>query len=355
MGDKRVGDYFRNFKDQYDLEHLKQKVLSMGYTVEDINDAIVELHDGKDNKDKSEEKEDILKVHEAAIQDFSVPVSKTGITPGTVPVQGAGLPGTASTVANIPTGSGATPVATMANPNNPVTVSPPQNIKPATNLNQPNVNNAVSSGPATPLNASSSPFEMGTEGSVKGKASIWFKIAGISGILGFLLAIVAFFPIGTTAKQSVILGALFLFLIYFVGFILLGKRHNKKLISVISWIFIILIFLSMIFIVTLMIKPDLINFSDFNSFKNDTSASDIWNSIKGLGAKWLSIVGFVLGLLFILGILFGSGFLKLKEDIKLAKVTGLLFLVGSIMILIGIGPLILFVAFVLSVVVLSKE
>lgn len=339
MSDKRVVDYFRNYKNEYGLEHLKKKVLSMGYSYEDISNALIELDKESVGWKPREIKDDILKVQEAPVQNLNAPVIRTGLIPGTVPNQNVAVQSsTLSNLTNIPVGASLTNSAVSAPITQPV---------------QQNVNNAVSGGPAVPLNATATPYDFGADAGMKTKGSVWFKIAGISGILGFLLLIVAGFLDGIV-NQSLMLGALFLFLIYFVGFIILGKRHNKKLISIVSWIFIILIFLSIVLIIVMMIKPDLELISKGDIF-SATSLTELWDAIKEFGTKLLIIFGSIFGVLFILGILFGVGFLKLKNDVKLAKVTGMLFLIGTITNLILIGPLILFVAFVLSVVILTKE
>ena len=68
MGDERVINYFRNYKDQYGLEHLKKKVLSMGYSHEDITDALIKLNEK--SKDTSE-------IQETPIQNNSILSSQT--------------------------------------------------------------------------------------------------------------------------------------------------------------------------------------------------------------------------------------------------------------------------------------
>jgi len=315
MGDKRVVDYFKNYRDKYDLEHLKKKVLSMGYGPGDISDALVELGKGDVGEKSEEPKKDILKVKGASTQ--SLDASGAGFVPGKA------VSGKSAVSARLV-----------------------QSV-------QPDVNNVVASGSAVPLDAISTPYDPKEDSVMKTKSSAWFTIAGVSGLLGFLLLIAAGFLEGVV-NQSLMLGSLFLFLIYFTGFILLGKRHNKKLISVVSWIFVILMFLSMILVVTLMVKPDF-EFVSTAGISGATSFNEFLDAVKAFGVKWLVVMGSTIGVLFILGILFGAGFLKLKKDVKLAKVTGVLFLVGTITTLIGIGFLILFVSFVLSVVVLSKE
>ena len=144
---------------------------------------------------------------------------------------------------------------------------------------------------------------------------------------------------------------------FFYGFVVLGKKYNKKLIKVISWVFIVITVLGVILQIVFLIFPDIWKglFERLVFVQLDTlglsSFKSALESIPLIALTSISIIGFVFS---VLNILLGFGILKLKGQVGLAKPTGILLIIGSFTLIIGIGVLVLLVGYIFEIIMLFK-
>lgn len=184
--------------------------------------------------------------------------------------------------------------------------------------------------------------------------SKWFKIAAISGILFLILPIIFSFFSGASSIISFILFLIVVIVSFFFywGFVLLGKKYDSRLLKIISWIFIILLVLFLILQIIGLFSPGFLeNFLP----KQNVSSGDIQDLAGALVGILLGVLIFAIILLIILGILFGIGLMKLKEKVAYAKAAGILNIIGSATLIIGVGVLVLFVAKIFEIILLFKE
>jgi len=194
------------------------------------------------------------------------------------------------------------------------------------------------------------------------------KVAAYSGLL---VIIIPFFLIilntilrATGASQTIMTSiAIFnsliittLSILFTYGFIIIAKKHNAKLLLVMSWIGIIFGVIFLLFSL----------FANFSSFLSPVSAqsnlptSSFNTSLTSLEAEAAKEIATMILIIFavislILGIytiLFGIGLLKLKEDVKYAKPAGILNIVSGATYIILIGWLVQIAAFILELLLL---
>lgn len=174
---------------------------------------------------------------------------------------------------------------------------------------------------------------------------------------------------GWSIIQSVIMLVLSITVSY--GFYALGKKYNSTLLKVVSLVMIVLTlvsFLANIFILSplannaatsvikiaadMNLNPESMTEEQQQAFGaavlNDPAFRVILSSILGLLALYVVIFA-------ILSILFGIGLLKIKKQVKYAKVTGILEIIGGATAVILIGFLIMLVAFVYELIILYRE
>jgi hypothetical protein len=271
MVDERIVEYFKLHKSNYPLEDLKKKVLTAGYSQEDIQEALTKLH------------------YESS---RSAPTIQTKIK----------------------------------------------------TIDEENVEDSNGIKKHDPAN----------------DKSLWLTTAGIAGILAFVFLIVSGFfadqeKINSFQLLFILLG-FFSMTFFYYGFVVLGKRHEQKLLRVISWIFIIFAALIIIFQAVLIIIPSIIN-NIIKQIPPTVNYADMSSAIGVFFGVLIipTIIFFVLLIVFIaLNILFGTGLLKLKDKVKLSKLTGILIIIGSSTLIIGIGILILPVAYIFELILLFK-
>ena len=199
----------------------------------------------------------------------------------------------------------------------------------------------------------------------------WIKFAAICGILVFVFSVIG----GISSNFNLRFAGIFYLLsqvsllLFFSGFIALGKKYDKTLIKVSSWIIIALNLLLLIFLILLIIFPNIgLNFVNnyFEGSSTELSAPLEYGSTQAITDSLANVIysllflviGIVLAVWLIymtVGILFGIGLIKLKENVKLAKLTGILIIVGSVLMIIGLGVLLLFAAMILGIIILFKE
>lgn len=205
----------------------------------------------------------------------------------------------------------------------------------------------------------------------------WIEVAAFFGILYFvfcLLAVMLFF-------YSFLLFVIFCSLsqvalmLFFSGFVVLGVKYNKILIKASSWAVIGLNFLCFFTFLFLVSFPEiflgLFGFS-FDGFYPKVGRSEVVSSDEFMAEMFSAlfvayaeiyvsaykiIVSFLYFWLALLaaGVCFGIGLIDLAGHIKMARLTGVLMIVGSVLSIVGIGVLALFFAIALGIFVLLNE
>jgi len=187
----------------------------------------------------------------------------------------------------------------------------------------------------------------------------WLKAAGVSALVLVVLFILFYiflsglfglevYILSPFAFVSFLLIALFSILFYF-GFIILGKRFDNKLLGVVSWVFIFAVALFILFQIFFMIFPDVIENTFFNAV--DLESPDIMDKMN-LGEVADSFIElFILvvaaaSVMAILNVLFGIGVMKLST--RYSKLAGILHIAGGASLFVGIGALILLAALIVD-------
>jgi hypothetical protein len=198
--------------------------------------------------------------------------------------------------------------------------------------------------------------------SPKSKGSIWFKIGAISGIVFlffFFLSILLFFLFSEIIEILIIvliLGGICLIL-FFYGFVCLGKKYGEGLLKVAGWMLIIMEGLLIMFHLAILFFPKLVGDVLFGNLFDSLisgNSGDILSIIASLGILFAILVILFL-FYFIMFILFGVGLIKLKKESNFAKITGILTIIGTVALLFGLGILVLLVVFVFGIILLFKE
>ncbi|MBT3397385.1 hypothetical protein HOA55_00045 [archaeon] len=187
------------------------------------------------------------------------------------------------------------------------------------------------------------------------KNSKWFRIAGIFGILAitFLVLLAFFSDLRSIVGLGLTLGIVFSLILFLSGFILLGRRHDGMLLGVASWILIGFVVIFLIFQTIGFFSPTFMR----DLFIGDVSPNgleDIVGSILEVMIGVLIFAVIILLSLVALGIIFGIGVMKLGDKVPFAKVTGILNIIGWSTLIIGVGVLVLIVAYVFEIILLFK-
>jgi hypothetical protein len=193
----------------------------------------------------------------------------------------------------------------------------------------------------------------------------FLKVAGIAGIFAIVLFFITSmltilqFPLGITNIIGSIGGLANL--LFLVGFVVLGKKYKKNLIRVLSIIIIVLEAIILLFFFIYSNFPGIIPFtSQINSFIETVSSQVTdFNTLLSFFTSNLMLFAIILGgvllITILLGILFGVGLLKLKADVKYARLAGILTILGFCTFILGIGIVFLAVAFIFEIVILLKS
>lgn len=316
MANKTVLDYLRKHHKRYRIEDLKKKILSAGYSQKEIEEALVALR---------------LK----------------SVKP-TMPVKPVAKPI-------------AKPVKSVVKPIRPAKPAMPL-VEPARLFKQPikKVEPVKLVGPVV------KPAAKPITSIAPSGYSKWLKIAGIAGILVIVFLVLAsifetFFAKGVAFRHVSIIFSLLIsifLILFFYGFVVLGKKYGKKLIAVISWIFIIFIVLFIVLEILLLIFQEAIMnflFGSLNISSAELFGIEALISTPPSIAVSLIIAFILIGLVvIILNILFGVGLVKLRE-VKFSKIAGILHIIGACSLIIGIGFLVLLIAFVFEIILLFRE
>ena len=191
------------------------------------------------------------------------------------------------------------------------------------------------------------------------------KIAGVSGILMVLTFLIYFilsnFSEGNSLFQKILLILVSIFSIIFsIGFVSLGKKHDQSLLRIGGGIFVILSVILLLFNILMVVTPDalgnLLVGDDLNleTLSEDVIAESITEIMAGL-IVLVIIVGVFLIIAIIAGIVLGIGLLKLKKQLKFAKAAGILNIIAWATTPIIMGFLILLVAWIFNILVLFKS
>lgn len=186
------------------------------------------------------------------------------------------------------------------------------------------------------------------------------RMAGVYSILAVIFVILFFvleyFFAGAAEYRpmpisiiSLILVSIFLMFFYY-GFVVMGRRYNKKFMEFAGWIFVIAVIFSFIIFVSLLISPARV--SDFMSrymisISFDRLSFDlIFQGIFNSFLLWI-FVG--------LNILFGIGMVTLRKGIKYTAISGILHIIGGILLLFGFGIIVLLIAFLFEIILFFRE
>lgn len=184
------------------------------------------------------------------------------------------------------------------------------------------------------------------------------KRGAIAGIVGICAAILGFFLeifFNETIGAGIIIWISFIlylvayisYILFYLAFIILSKKNNFKSFEIISYIFVSVVIIKLLFLVLGMVEfgaRGIAAIARFNLF-----VPNLFYLPEG------SFSAFVLGALGGITILFGIDFFALKDKILLSKVIGLLNIIaGSLVIILPgfIGGVVLFVTFILEIVFL---
>ncbi len=193
----------------------------------------------------------------------------------------------------------------------------------------------------------------------------FLRVAGIAGIFAIVLffitsmLIILQFPLGLTSIIGSVSGLANL--LFLSGFVALGKKYKKNLIRVLSIITIILEALILLFFVAYSNFPGIIPFANQVTSFIETISSQVtdFNTLLSFFTSNLVLFAVILGgvilITILLGILFGVGLLKLKADVKYARLAGILTILGFCTFILGIGIVFLAVAFIFEIVILLKS
>lgn len=304
MVNEVILDYLKKYKGEYDLEELKEKIISAGYSSEELAEALSFL--GLE-KPQEKEAEAVREVGEEILEE----TDKTSAASATE--------------------------------------SPEQEIS--------------SMFASKFVSKNNPPAEMFSSSYYR-----WLKIAGLSGIamvvLGVLFAVFNSGILGIKTPFSssfsfvVLLLSLISLVLFYYGFLSLGKSYSNNLVKFASYAFIIFTALIIVLQNLLMIYPDFIP-SAFLTPLNELAASasldaEIYSQILSLPSDLLISLLLVWLIFLLLNVILGIGLIKLRE-VKHSKIAGILQIIGACLLIVGIGLLGLFAAFIFEIILLLKE
>lgn len=134
-------------------------------------------------------------------------------------------------------------------------------------------------------------------------------------------------------------------LFYYLAFLKLGKKHNNKLLTIISKIFVIFAYINLFLTFLSMV----LSFIGLAKAQETTPTIDPYLIISIL----VILIIFVI-ILSALTILFGIGIKRLK-DVKYSRITGLLYIISGATMIILIGFILLWVSNFYAVALLFNE
>lgn len=313
MVDKRILDYLKKYSGKYPLGALRQKIISSGYSAKEVDSAINSLGLGK-----LPVKPQVLK------QDIS---TKPGVVVS---------PKTVVSKQIIPTKS--------KGPNPPIGVVSKSQPPSSANINSQMNNSEISNN---------------TEIKKTSKEKIpWMKIAGI---FGFIILFILILQIVYNALSSAGISLGFLengifmisltsinflsFLLFYFGFVKLGKYAGSKLLKVSALMIIIFefVFIALVVVLWLVVAKTIsggvrgISGMAIGDFGGVSGAS----LGGGLSLIWIILPLILFLIIAVTYILFSIGLIKISDNVRFAKISGVLNLVSIIIGILVFGGLIL--------------
>jgi len=169
------------------------------------------------------------------------------------------------------------------------------------------------------------------------------KLGAISAILSVIVGIVMII------FSFLYIISLVLSIIFYYAFVFLGKKFNNKLLIAAAWIFIIFNILVITFSVLQFAQIDI------GIFKFFIMGSPFGSQFFGrYGASEMIVVMLSLVFSLLLLILFGAGLIQLRKKVEMAKITGLLYIIGAATTILIVGAFILLVAQICAIILLWK-
>lgn len=308
MMNKTILDYLRKHSGKYPLEALKRKILTSGYSKRELDEALAFLRAEKSKADIKKPK----------------PIKSKSIKPKPAkkPIKIA------------------KPVLKKEKPMPKREFRKPVGIKP-TEFKKP-----VASKKPIALKSAD-----GKSVAAKPVSHKWLKISGVAGIFMLVFSVLSGFFQGGIISQVLLSVCAILSILFFYGFIVLGKKYNQRLLTVVGWFFIIFSVLFVIFEIALLVFPGFVGLPEVEL--SIESIENAFSSLLSLAGIYLISFGLLLLLYIILGILFGIGLIKLKQ-VKYAKVTGILTIIGSCTAVIGIGLIVLLAVLIFDIILLFR-
>lgn len=197
-------------------------------------------------------------------------------------------------------------------------------------------------------------------------------------IIGIIVSLILQNNEKLASTYSLIHGLIFnlVTLVFFYGFYLIGKKYNSnflKVTTILMMIFVVVSYLVGIVYINSLVsnaQDEIINLNstineqimnsgyDLNSLSEEQSsqiAQLIFPEVLKIILPFIIWMAVYFLFLFIFSILFGVAFIKISKNVKLAKITGILKIIGAVTAIILIGFIILFVAYILEIIILFKE
>jgi hypothetical protein len=199
------------------------------------------------------------------------------------------------------------------------------------------------------------------------------KFAGLSGIIILVLACISWIVsliIGENPNLAYFIFSLILSLVmltfmgfWYFGFIVLGGKFKEgKLLKVISWIFFVLLITSFVLILIMVVysiatgsvylSPEVINLTSSN-YQNQDMSGALGVLLAIILAAFVLVILIVV-VFMVLRILFGVGLLKLGDKVPMAKVAGILEIIGTLTLIIFVGIFVLFAAMIVEIIMFFK-
>jgi uncharacterized membrane protein len=115
---------------------------------------------------------------------------------------------------------------------------------------------------------------------------------------------------------------------------------------------IVLVFVSILFLI---LSPETIKNLFFQPFFDALSSSNALEDVLALISVYLLGIIAVYFVFFVIGILFSIGLITLRKDVGLSLASGILNIIGLVLLVIGIGAILMLVALILEIIILFKE
>ena len=149
------------------------------------------------------------------------------------------------------------------------------------------------------------------------------------------------------------------FIAFFYGFFTLGERYDSRLMRTVSFLFVMFLLVLIILQLLLMIFPEVVGDFFFGHLRDSStsqfpSIKEIYSNLTTDYLNLFIVLGVIVLILSALNIMLGVALYRLKENVQYAKITASLMIAGGALLSGGIGFLILIVALILEIILLFK-